>query len=663
MSRHELDCIFRPDCIAVVGASNNPEKFGYKIFKNILDAGFQGEVFPVNPKGEEILGRRSLRSVDELPEGVDLAVIIIPAKSVPDAIMRCGKRGVKASIIITGGFSEAGREGEILQQEVLRNARDFGIRLIGPNCQGVNYPYHHLCASWPLITLKGDIAIISQSGTVGAALIDWASQEKLGFSAFVSMGNRADVDESDLIEYFSQDTNTKVIALYIEGIKDAGKFLRVMKNCRKPVVILKSGRTERGIIAAESHTKSLAGRDEVYDALFKKFGIHRALDLEELYDISKALAYVKKPAGRRMLIVTSSGGSGIIATDTAEECGFDVAPLPEELEKKLREMLPPHFIISNPLDLTGDADAQTYKRVIQEAGPYYDIVTIVFGDPIENASSVVNRDRCELVIFLGGADVERREKEIMHMSKIAVFPTPERGIKAASHHLSTRKKTITIPKVTPTGKGKRLLSPYEALQFLSSRGIITAKSFKTNTLEDALSFASNVGYPVVLKINSKSVSHKSDVGGVILDIRDEIALRSGFSKLISLGLETDGLLISEMVKSDIEVIVGAFRDLQFGPVAMFGLGGIMVEVIRDVSFRIAPLRERDALEMIDEIKGSRVLHDFRGKGMRDKGALANLIVDISKIMMEDQSIDEIDLNPVASFEKGYKVLDARIVMS
>lgn len=661
MNRHALDCIFRPDRIAVVGASSNPEKFGYKIFKNILDAGFQGEIFPVNPRGEEILGRRSLRSVDELPEGVDLAVIIIPAKAVADAIMRCGKRGVKASIIITGGFSEAGREGEIMQEEVLRNAREFGMRIIGPNCQGVNYPYHNLCASWPLITLRGDIAIISQSGTVGAALIDWASQERLGFSAFVSMGNRVDVDESDLIEYFSHDDNTKVIALYIEGVKDAQKFIRVIRDCKKPIVILKSGRTERGIIAAESHTKSLAGRDEVYDALFKQFGIHRASNLEELYDISKALAYVKKPAGPRMLIVTSSGGSGIIATDTAEESGFDVMPLPDELKKQLKDMLPPHFIISNPLDLTGDADAGTYKKVIEVANPYYDIIAIIFGDPIENASSVVSKDRCELVIFLGGADVERREKELMHLNRIAVFPTPERGIKAASHHLQKGKKGTTT-RIAAEKRG-RLFSPYEAMKFLSERGITTAKSIKANTLDEALSFSSSIGYPVVLKINSQSVSHKSDVGGVILDIRDDIGLRSAFSKLISLGVDTDGLLISEMVKSDIDVIVGAFRDPQFGPVLMFGLGGIMVEVVRDVSFRIAPISEADAMGMIDEIRGSRVLDVFRGKGKRDKESLADLIMKVARIMMENPSIEEIDLNPVASFEKGYKVLDARIVMS
>src|SRR5512134_3344473 len=327
---------------------------GFQIFRNILEAGYAGEILPVNPKGETILGIPSVTSAAGIPEGTDLAVVIIPAKLVPGTMRELGARKVKSAIVITGGFAESGEEGAILQEEMARAASEHGIRVIGPNCQGVNYPYHGLCASWPLITRRGDIAFVSQSGTVGAAMIDWASEERLGFSAFVSMGNRADVDEADLIEFFADDPNTKVVSLYIEGVKNAGRFLEALRKCDKPVVIFKAGRTERGRKAAESHTRSLAGRDEIYDAVFRQSGVHRAATLEELYDFSKALAYVPPPKGPRMLIVTSSGGSAIIATDVAEEEGLRVTPLSAELSGKIREILPSHCIVGNPLDLTGD---------------------------------------------------------------------------------------------------------------------------------------------------------------------------------------------------------------------------------------------------------------------------------------------------------------------
>src|SRR5213593_3832220 len=356
--------LFHPARIAVIGASTNPEKKGFQIFRNLRDAGFPGEIIPVNPKGEAILGTPSLKSVVDLPDGVDLAVVIIPAKLVPATILELGERNVPAAIIISGGFAESGDEGAALQEELVRNARRCGVRLLGPNCQGVNYPYHNLCASWPLITTRGEIAIVSQSGTVGAALIDWASEEALGFSAFVSMGNRADVDEAELIDFFADDVSTKAIALYIEGVKDAAKFLSAVRSCRKPIVIFKAGRTARGRKAAESHTRSLAGSDAIYDGVFRQLGIHRASSLEDLYDFAKALAYLPAPRGPRMLIVTSSGGSAIIATDVAEEEGFSVSPLPPNLAERLREILPAHCIIGNPLDLTGDADAERYREVL-----------------------------------------------------------------------------------------------------------------------------------------------------------------------------------------------------------------------------------------------------------------------------------------------------------
>src|SRR3990170_4572018 len=378
-SRESLQALFRPQSVAVIGASTAPEKLGYQIFKNILDAGFPGTVYPINPKATEILGRRCYPSIDAIPDQVDLATIIIPAPFVADTIRQCGKRGVKGAIVISGGFSE--------------------------------------------------------SGPVGAALMDWASQEELGVSTFVSLGNRADVDEADLIHYFAQDPHTRTIAIYMEGVKAAPKFLQAVRQCRKPLVILKAGRTPKGRKAAESHTRSLAGRDEVYEGVFRQLGIHRADNLEELYDFSKALAYLPRPKGHRLLIVTSSGGSGILATDMAENTGLDVAPLPEEMARKLRAVLPKHCIVANPLDLTGDANAAMYRQVVEAAGPPFDIVGLIFGDPIPGASGVVGTDPLQLVIYLGGAEVERHERLLFHRKGIPVFPTPERGIRALSELL------------------------------------------------------------------------------------------------------------------------------------------------------------------------------------------------------------------------------------
>ncbi|MFQ5881371.1 MAG: acetate--CoA ligase family protein [Candidatus Methylomirabilales bacterium] len=429
-SPEALEALFRPQSVAVIGASSAPEKLGYQIFKNILDAGFPDKVHPVNPKAAEILGHPCYPAIGALPDRVDLAVIIIPAPFVADTIRECGSRGVKGAIVVSGGFSEIGPEGEVLQGKLLEAAQEAKVAVIGPNCQGVNNPHHPLCASWPLLTRPGRVAVISQSGTVGAALMDWASQEELGVSTFVSLGNRADVDEADLITYFAQDPHTETIAIYMEGVKIAPKFLQAVRQCQKPLVVLKAGRTPKGRKAAESHTRSLAGRDEVYEGAFRQLRIHRATDLEQLYDFSKAFSYLPRPKGRRLLIVTSSGGSGILATDMAEMTGLDVAPLPDEMAGRLRARLPKHCIVGNPLDLTGDATAETYRQVVEAAAPHFDAVALIFGDPIPGASAVVSKDPPQLVIYLGGAEVERQERLLFHRKGIPVFPTPERGIRA-----------------------------------------------------------------------------------------------------------------------------------------------------------------------------------------------------------------------------------------
>jgi acetyltransferase len=667
-----LQALFRPNRLAVIGASAKPGKLGFTIFKNILDAGFGGAVIPVNPKGETILGVPSVKSIEEIPSGTDLAVVIIPAPSVPGAILQLGDRKVRAAIIITGGFAESGADGARLQAEVAENAVRCGIRVVGPNCQGVNYPHHSLCASWPLITQKGAMAIASQSGTVGAALIDWAAEERLGFSAFVSMGNRIDVDESDLIEFFASDPNTKVITLYIEGVKDARKFLAAVKKCPKPIVVFKAGRTAQGRKAAESHTRSLAGKDEIYDAVFRQLRIHRAESLEELYDFSKALAYVPPPAGPRMLIVTSSGGSAIIATDVAAENGFRISPLPDALASQLREVLPPHFIVGNPLDLTGDGDAERFRHVIATARDHYDVVMTIFGDPIPGASKALEPGKRDLVAYLGGADVERAERLLFHEKGIAVFPTPERAVKALSCHVRFARERFPVATeapasaAVPASAGKSL-SPADSIGFLAREGIRVVPSRQAETEEEAVAAAGEIGYPVAVKMNSLDVTHKSDVGGVILNVKDEAAVRKAFQDLAGivqrLGARPGGVLVSAMAASGHEIIVGVTRDLQFGHAVMFGMGGTLVEVLRDVSFRIVPFSEKDAAAMIDETRGAKLLEGVRGGRPADVAALRRLLVEVSDLVSRHGEIDEMDLNPVIVHEKGLTVVDARVALS
>jgi acyl-CoA synthetase (NDP forming) len=667
-----LQALFRPNAVAVVGASAKPGKLGYQILKNMLDAGLQGPVIPVNPKGETILGLASIKSVGEIPPGTDLAVVIVPAASVPETILQLGDRKVRAAIVITGGFAESGPDGAKLQDELKQNATRCGIRVVGPNCQGVNYPHHGLCASWPLITRKGAMAIASQSGTVGAALIDWAAEERLGFSAFVSMGNRIDVDEADLIGFFGADPNTKVITLYLEGVKDAKRFLAAVKDCPKPIVIFKAGRTDQGRKAAESHTRSLATGDEIYDAVFRQYGIHRATSLEELYDFSKALAYVPAPAGPRMLIVTSSGGSAIIATDVAADNGFRVSPLPPALASELRATLPSHFIVGNPLDLTGDGDAERFRQVIATSRDHYDVVLTIFGDPIANASTALEPGRNDLVAFLGGADVERAEKLLLHEKGIAVFPTPERAVKAYSCHVRFAgdrwpRAEEKSPAAAAPLSAVRSLSPADSIGFLLREGLPVVPSLQAVTEEEAARAASRLGYPVAVKMNSADVTHKSDVGGVILNVRDDAGVRKAFRDLAvivkRLGAREGGVLVSAMADRGLEIIVGVTRDLQFGHAVMFGMGGTLVEVFKDVSFRIIPFGEKDAAEMIAETRGAKLLTGVRGNPPSDVAALRRLLVQVSDLVVRHPEIDEMDLNPVIAHETGLTVVDVRVALS
>jgi len=438
-----LESVFNARCVAVVGASANPEKTGHIILKNIIEGGFAGRIYPVNPKAEEILGLPCHASLSAIDGPVDVVVIVVPSKFVPDVMEEAGGKQVSGAVVISGGFGETGNEE--LERRIVAIAERYGTRIIGPNCQGFNYTPNRLCASWPLVTKSGPIAVISQSGTVGAAIEMWAEQAGIGISGFVALGNAADVNETDLIDLFKEDPNTRVISLYIEGVQDGRRFMESVRSARekKPVVVLKPGTTQKGARAIQSHTRSIAGRDEIFEAVTRQLGIVRARTITELFDYSLALGFMDKPKGNRLLIVTSSGGSGIIATDAAEQNGIRVVDLPGQLAAELKQALPPQCVVANPLDLTGDAKAERYRVAADIAVQYdaVDSILLIFGDPIPGACEVVNdlkekTDKRIVVAYLGGGQTEEQEKLKLHRSGTPVFPTPERAVAALKVLLS-----------------------------------------------------------------------------------------------------------------------------------------------------------------------------------------------------------------------------------
>jgi acetyltransferase len=665
-----LDAIFKPKSVAIIGASAIPGKLGHDVLYNLIHAGFKGSLYPVNPKADELLGLPAYKSIGDISAPPDLAVVIVPAKVVPHTVQQCGEVGVKAAIVITGGFAEAGEEGEKLQEELASVARRYGIRLIGPNCQGVNNPHENLCASWPLLTTKGGMAFISQSGTVGAALMDRASEDQLGVSVFVSLGNRADVDESDSIRYFNDDPHTKVIALYVEGVRRPEHFLEALASATKPVVILKAGRTARGRVAAESHTKSLAGSDEIYNAIFEKFRVHRADTLEELYDYAKALACMEKPSGRRLLNISSSGGAAILAIDEGEKLGFTSPAPSRELQERLRTFLPAHCGVGNPIDLTGDAigNPSLYTKVIEAARHEYDTMVVIFGDPIHGASHIVT-GRGELVIFCGGADVEREESRLIHRKGIPVYPTPERGLKALYQffRFDQDASSAKSPKAEPSPHSPGLMPAGEAVALLQHYNIPAVEALLATSPREAVSLAKRFNTPVVLKIASPHVSHKTDVGGVRLHLTRQADVREGFGDIVTKvkklvpGARIEGVTVSPMAApGGLEVILGVTRDDQYGPALMFGLGGIFTEIYRDVQFCLLPAEEEEFRRMLRSVKGWPLLAGARGQKPKDQRALIAVMKALSKLAKDQPDIEQIDLNPVLVYEKGVSVVDARI---
>ncbi len=672
--------LFYPRGVAVVG-STSEGKIGYELIRQILDGGYE-KVFAVNPKGQGVFSVPGYNTITQIADPVDLAVIVSPTATVPEVLEECGQAGIKAAVIITAGFSEVGNAAG--ETEVKRVADKHGIRFVGPNCAGIVNTGHRLFPTLETRPPAGAVSIVAQSGAVGGVVLAWAKEYGLGISKFASYGNKADLNEIDFLRYLTDDPETKVVGLYIESVTDGREFMQAVQECanRKPVIVIKAGSTRSGQRATLSHTGSMAGADAVYDAALRQCGAIRVHTIEEMFDLCKGFLYVPPLKGRRVAIVTNSGGPGVLAADQAEKVGLDVAEPSAKLKEKLSEFLPPHCALKNPIDLTVEGTEAGYREtllaVLDEydaalalniATPYIDSVPLARGtcDAAEQSGKpVVASFLPGQIVTAGVAYLQERD--------LPNFATGERAVIAlarmADYGESRNQRTYNLANLQADespgqlpGEGQ-MLEP-EAMTWLSQNGIPVPDFCFAKTPAEVVQGCHQIGYPVVIKVVSPDILHKSDYGGVILDIQDEQAALSAFETLQQTALSSHkdfrGVVIYPMIRDAQEVLLGLSRDPQFGPVVAFGLGGIYTEIWHDVSLRVAPVDRVEAISMIQEIKSIRLLQGVRGQDPCDLDTLADVLANFSRLPFRYPEIDEADLNPVFLFSKGLVVGDVRII--
>ncbi|MCS6839528.1 MAG: acetate--CoA ligase family protein [Roseiflexus sp.] len=695
-----LEAIFAPRSIAVVGASPDPSKLGHRILKNILDAGYPGRIFPIHPSAPHVLSLPAYPSVEQVPEPVDLAVIVVPAAVVPDVAEACGRAGVKGLVVISAGFKEVGSEGRALEMRLLEIVQRYGMRMIGPNCLGVIDTTTRLNASFAsLYPHPGQIAFMSQSGALCTAILDWSKAQGIGFSRFVSLGNKADVDEVTLLEAWGCDkANNRVILAYLEGISNGDEFVAVARRVTKqiPVIAIKSGTTQAGARAASSHTGALAGAEHAYEAAFDQSGVLRARSMQELFDFALAFAYQPLIPGNRLAIVTNAGGPGIIATDAAERSGLKLAELTPATLAALRAALPPTANIYNPIDIIGDARADRYRVALRIAldDPNVDAVLVLFtpqavSKPEEIAQTVVEATagsaKPVVTSFMGAATIGEALR-ILNEHRIPNYAFPERAVAALGAMVAQRRwierppgeyvrfevdtERVRALFARVRSEGRVELGELEAREVIEAYGMRLPKSFLAQSPEEAAEIAAHIGFPVVMKISSPDILHKSDIGGVKLGISDSVAARDAYelieyrARKYSREARIWGVLVQEQVRKGREVLVGVSRDPQFGPLIAFGLGGIYVEALRDVAFRLAPVSRQEAAEQVRSIRAFPILRGVRGEPPADIAAVEEIILRVSQLVTDFPEIVEMDINPLVVYNRGEgaTVVDARIIL-
>jgi acetyl coenzyme A synthetase (ADP forming)-like protein len=721
-SRESLEALFAPKSVAVIGASTKPDSLGRAVFKNILFHGYTGVVYPVNPKAKSILGVKAYPSVLDIPDEIDLAVIIVPAIAVANVLEECGRKGVRAAIVISAGFKEIGEEGAQRERELQQIAQRYGIALLGPNCLGIinTDPAVSLNATFaPGMPRQGNIAFISQSGALGVAALEYAQRQKIGLSKFISIGNKADLHENHLLDYLKDDPLSDVILLYVEDLEDPQGFHRLATEITSerpkkiPILAIKSGRTLEGAKAATSHTGALAGSDEVYDSIFMQSGVLRVETIEELFDYAIAFAQQPLPHLTRSLsasgegqgevkiaIVTNAGGAGILATDAAVRHGVQLAEFTEDTVKRLRELLPPTVNVANPVDMTGEPNEQRYETVVRTvledpnvagvvviAAPHILMSLENIARHIVRAVQEIHTEKPVLACLMAVTDA-RPAIEILEEANIPHYSFPERAARALAamaryrewvHRPRTEYRVFTDVQIEQAREtiarakrqGRSLLLEPEAHDVLKAYGFPVLQYRFAKSEDEALHAAREIGYPVVLKIVSPDIAHKVDVGGVKLDIHSDAELRENYRQMLADVQKAKpdarifGVFVQEFIKGGKETILGLKRDPLFGPLLMFGLGGIYVEALRDVTFRIAPIRELGVHRMIRQIRGFKILEGFRGEPPSDIEAIAECLARLSQLATQLEEIVELDINPLVVFERGRgaRVVDARIVVA
>jgi acetyl coenzyme A synthetase (ADP forming)-like protein len=710
----DLDPIFSPQSVAVVGASTTPGKVGHDIFVNILKGGYQGTLYPVNPKAKSVASVRAYTSIVDIPEAPDLAMIILPPNLALDAVKEAIEKGVKGIVVVSAGFKEIGGEGRQIEDQIVAICRKAGVRLVGPNCLGVINPLGNVSLNASFSTRMpkpGNVSFMSQSGALCTAVLDFAADREFGFSKFISIGNKADVDEVDLLRYFHDDPDTEVILIYVEELQRGQAFIKTAKEITggdhpKPILVIKSGRTSAGAQAAASHTGSLAGSEAVYDAIFAQSGIIRVDSIDELFDFAIAFAYKnenalgkmrrKVPLGNRVAIVTNAGGPGIVATDMTVVSGLELAAFSQDTIDSLQSHLPVTANIHNPVDVIGDAAQDRYEKalsaVIRDEGVDGALVILTpqsMTNAMGTAEAIVKIARRShkpiLCCFMGLIDVSAGVKYLQN-NGVPVYRFPENTAKAfgaiyrysrwlnrqelAPYGFKHDRKSARDIIASSLAAGKTYLGELEGTNLLACYGFNVLPTHLATSADAAVKLAAEIGYPVVMKIVSPEIIHKSDAGGVMINLADAAAVEKAYATIIANAkvfdaeARIDGVLVQKMAPKGLEVILGANRYPKFGHLLMFGSGGVLVEVFKDVTFRLAPINRNSARSMVRGIKGFQLLDGFRGSGRKDIEAVGKLLVCLSDLVVDNPEIKELDINPllVHSEKQGATVADCRFIL-
>lgn len=700
MENEALNALMNPKSIAVVGASQQVGKIGYTVLKNLVSEGYEGPIYPVNPTATEILGLKVYPSVLDIPGQVDSAVITVPAKLVPEVVEQCGKKGIKGIILITSGFSEVGDRD--LEELIVKIAHQYGARILGPNIVGVLSNSEKCNASFaPFLPLAGGASLVSQSGALLIALDAATFIRRVGFEKLISIGNMSDVDFADCVTWLNEDENTKCICLYIEGFKNGRSFIEACQKAKKPIIALKAGISAHGAAAAASHTGSLAGAVKIYGAAFQQAGVVQATDLNNLFDRILALSQLPPLLGDNLLVITNGGGVGVLATDSAERFGIPLKFAPQEVQNELKKYMPDFGSAKNPVDLTGMAGKDWYHVSVRYSlsHPWVDGLVVLYCEtamtnPMEIAQSIKQavieadeKDKPVTVSFVGG---ERSNEAIRWLVEngIPAYAAPDIAVNAMaalreysiiknmppevieSNDGKNRKTALEII-ARARADGRGALTEIEAKGVFEAYGLPVTKTRLSTSEEEAVKLAQEVGFPIVMKIVSPDILHKSDAGGVKVNIKDVDGVREAYRTIMSNAIsykadaKIHGVAIQEMAPWGTEVILGSVNDPTFGPTMMFGLGGIFVEVLKDVTFRVAPVSSMQAMQMFSEIRGAPILAGVRGEKPRDRQALSKVVCTYSKMILElGDEISESDANPVLVYEegKGAIIADARVIL-